>query len=282
MAQTYDDIEIIVLDNASQDDTQLIVEQVSSCDKRVKYHRHEKNMGLIGNLDACIEFASGKYVKILCADDVLNPNCVASMATVLDQNKEISLVACARAITDENLSTLRTLGARQRGLRVAGPTMITNCFFFGNRIGEPTATMFRRADSQRGFNHSYPQLADMEMWFHLLSNGDFFAVPHSLCSIRAHAGQATWDNDSNGRIVGDRKRLFREFEATVGNSAGFFRKVVWDVRMAYAVMRSASAGDCSVEFPMSEVFFRRAFPICTYPFMNMLGALGLRRIWRTI
>jgi hypothetical protein len=160
--------------------------------------------------------------------------------------------------------------------------MIANCFFFGNRIGEPTAVMFRRADSLRGFNHNYPQLVDMEMWFHLLHRGDFFAIPQALCTIRSHSGQATWDNDRNGRIVGDRKRLFREFAASVGRSARLSQKLLWDFRMAYAVMRSVSAGDRSAECSMSEVFFPRAFPICTYPFMNMMKALGLRRIWRTI
>jgi len=282
MAQSCDDAEIVVLDNASQDNTQEIVKEISARDPRIRYIRHSRNIGLIPNLNACIEFAEGRYVKILCADDLLHPGCVSAMSKALDDNPGVSLVACARTVADENLATLRIVGSREHQDRIAGATMIANCFFWGNRIGEPTAVIFRRADSQRGFNQNYPQLVDMEMWFHLLRKGDFLALPQSLCTIRSHSGQATWDNDQNGRIVGDRKRLFREFAGSTAISAGFSKKMLWDLRMAYALMRSAAAESRTLERPVQEVFFPRAFPLCTYPFMSLMKSIGLRRIWRTI
>ena len=57
MAQTYEDLEILVLDNASQDDTKTIVANASLHDPRIRYVRHDQNIGLIKNLNACIEFA---------------------------------------------------------------------------------------------------------------------------------------------------------------------------------------------------------------------------------
>ena len=86
--------------------------------------------------------------------------------------------------------------------------MLAECFFLGNRIGEPTAVMFRRADSSQGFSLEYNQLVDLVMWFHLLYVGDYIALPEALCTIRSHEGQATKANELSGRTVEDRRRLF--------------------------------------------------------------------------
>jgi glycosyltransferase involved in cell wall biosynthesis len=281
MSQTFDDMEIIVLDNASQDNTHAIVASMALRDSRVRYVRHSKNLGLIGNLNACIEFARGKYVKVLCADDRLEPGCISAMVEVLEQNTDVSLVGCARKVTDANLSFLRIAGARAETMRIAGRQMIADCFFWGNRIGEPTAVMFRRADSLRGFSQNYDQLVDMEMWFHLLRIGNFIALPQALCTIRSHAGQATWTNDQNGQIVADRRRLFAEFLPDAAQSAGLFRKCLWDFRMAYAVMRSASAGSRVAAHSMPEVFFPRIFFRLTCPIVKLMRILGLGLVWRT-
>ncbi len=280
VSQTYEHLEILVLDNASEDDTGAIVTAFAAHDSRIRYVRHPENIGMIGNLDACITLAQGQYVKLLCADDALEPACVSSMARVLDEQPSVSLVGCARTVTDVQLSPLRVRNIRDRRALVPGPEMIAECFFLGNRIGEPTAVMFRRLDALRGFSRSYNQLVDMEMWFHLLRTGDFFALPEALCRIRAHADQATWTNDKDGRIVADRKRLYSEFAASVELSAGLLRRCIWDFRMAYAVVRCESAGyqrPCSA---MAEVFFQRAFASFTHPTVRLMTTLGLSRLWR--
>jgi glycosyltransferase involved in cell wall biosynthesis len=281
VAQTYLDLDILVLDNASQDDTESVVAEFASKDSRIRYIRHPTNIGIIGNLDACIEHAQGKYIKILCADDRLEPECVSAMAAILEKHSTVSLVGCARTITDVHLLPLRVAKVRGNHECVPGQEMIAECFYLGNRIGEPTAVMFRRSEAMRGFCGNYPHLVDMEMWFHLLSKGDFYALPEALCITRSHAGQATWVNDQDGRIVEDRRRLYLDFGDSAGRSAGLFRQCIWDFRMAYAVVRSKSAGWRGINNAMREVYFPRLFPRFTYPMVRLLMALGLGLIWRT-
>lgn len=281
MTQTYTDVEIIVLDNASQDGTQAIVARAASHDSRIRYVRHPQNIGMIGNLNACVQFAQGKYIKLLCADDRLEPGCVSEMVRVLDQDPRVSLVACARTVADANLSALRIARTRTASTRISGEKMLSECFFFGNRIGEPTAVMFRRADSLQGFNGEYNQLVDLVMWFHLLCGGDFLAIPQTLCTIRSHAEQATQVNERSGRTVEDRRRLFREFAVLAGRTAGLFRKFIWDFRMAYAVARIAPIGDLSAGDSIREIFFPKAFDRIIYPMVKIMTILGLRLIWRT-
>lgn len=281
MAQSYGDLEIIVLDNASEDDTREVVARIAANDPRVRYVRHPQNMGAIRNLNACIEYAQGKYIKFLLADDLLEPGCVAAMVDVLDRSPGVSLVGCARTLTDENITPERIARVRSDVVCIAGPKMIAECFFFGNRIGEPTAVMFRRSAALRGFSEQYNQLVDLEMWFHLLCKGDFMALPAALCKVRLHAGQTSRANEHSGQVVRDRQKLFREFARPVGNSAGLFRKLLWDFRMAYSVARITPAARSSVRGPGAETFFPQIYGWLTYPVVKLMTLLGLRQIWKT-
>jgi glycosyltransferase involved in cell wall biosynthesis len=281
MRQTYDDLEIVVIDNASQDDTQEIVARMAADDSRVRYVRHATNVGMIGNMNACIEHSRGTYLKLLCADDVLEPDCVAQMAAVLDQHPAVALVGCARTMTDVNLAPFRVARARTDFTHISGERMIAECFFFGNRIGEPTAVMFRRAAALRGFSPRYNQLVDLEMWFHLLCGGDFAALPASLCSIRIHEGQASRKNEDGGRVVADRQRLFRDFAMPVGSSAGLLRKWTWDFRMAYSVARISPVTGVSAAGSAAETFFPQVFAWLTYPMVRLMMLLGLGQVWKT-
>lgn len=278
VSQRYEDLEILVVDNASKDETPNIAAEMRSRDPRIKYVRQPENVGLIGNFDTCLRLAQGDYIKFLCSDDVLEPDCVSVMAHLLDRLPEVSLVACARILTDVDLKPLRTLAARPVATRIPGAQMISECFFFGNRIGEPTAVMFRRAECGRGFRGSYQQIVDLEMWFHLMQAGDIFVLPDPLCRVRRHQDQATWSNDKDGKIVADRRLLYAEFAEFAGKHASFSRRLVWDLRMAYALARSESSGWRPSNATISEVYFRGTFRRFTRPMVRLATAAALRRL----
>ena len=63
LGQTHRNIEVIVVDNASSDNTDAIVAAYS--DKRLTYIKNERNLGLFGNFNRCIELATGKFLHIL-------------------------------------------------------------------------------------------------------------------------------------------------------------------------------------------------------------------------
>ena len=277
-AQRFDDLEIVVVDNASMDETPEIAAEAASRDSRIRYFRHPQNIGLIGNFDACMRLASGQYIKFLCSDDVLESDCVPVMAEVLDSNPRVSIVACARTITDVNLAALRIVRARPVPTRIPGDEMIAECFFLGNRIGEPTAVMFRRSDAARGFRRSYCQLLDMEMWFHLLQKGDFFTLPQSLCRVRRHDDQASRINDREGRIVEERRLLYLEFASSAAKYGSLSRRCIWDFRMAQALARSQLAGYLPSDKTFREVYFQRAFDMFTRPVARLLVAAGLEAV----
>ncbi len=71
LTQTFEDFELIVMDNASTDNTEDIVNKYLG-DVRVKYFRNNLNVGMTKNWNKCLLVANGKYIKFLNADDKLH------------------------------------------------------------------------------------------------------------------------------------------------------------------------------------------------------------------
>jgi hypothetical protein len=276
LRQTYANLDILVFDNASADDTESTVRKLAGGDARVRYLRHDANVGMPRNFNACIERATGDYVKFLCADDALEPGCVERMVEVMSANPRVALVACARQLVNDDLRPVGTERFSGRFVLAEGADVIRRCFFSGNLIGEPTAVMFRSADAARGFNDGYQQLLDLEMWFHLLRKGAFASLPEPLCRIRRHAKQATLKHLGSGVVLDDKRRLFREFVASAGKDAAFHEKLLWDARMAVTVCRTLRAGHAVDPRDVDEVFFRRLFPGVIYPAASILWRLAHR------
>src|SRR5215212_1118247 len=78
-AQTFAELEIVVLDNHSTDDTEALVREAARSDERIRFVRHAENVGLGRNFSACIGEARGELVKLLCDDDWLERDCVAAL-----------------------------------------------------------------------------------------------------------------------------------------------------------------------------------------------------------
>jgi len=73
LAQTHSDIEVIVVDNCSQDHTWQIISAYAEKDSRIKCFRNDTNIGPVKNWEKCIQLARGDYGKILWSDDLLHP-----------------------------------------------------------------------------------------------------------------------------------------------------------------------------------------------------------------
>jgi len=246
LAQSFGDVEIVVSDNRSSDDTREVVERLRQRDPRLRYEPAPEHLPMQANFNRCLELARGEYVKFLSADDLLEAGCVERLLGMLQSDPEVKLAACAR----------RTFGdsAGRGQVSCAGQTAIRKCFFFGNLIGEPTAVMFRRADVQGGFSARYLQLVDLEMWFRLLEGGGFAFVPEVLCAIREHGEQATRRSLASGRASADKELLFTEFSGKRYLRGNLCERLLWDFRMAWTLQRERAAGH--LRDPAAGVYFQ--------------------------
>ncbi len=96
--QTYATIEVLVLDNASTDDSVAVARSFK--DERVRLVVHPENLGLVPNYNAALRLASGEYVALLAADDRLLPTCVEDVMAFRRAHPEIDIAYTSVGITD--------------------------------------------------------------------------------------------------------------------------------------------------------------------------------------
>ena len=89
--QTYQNKEIIIVDNASTDETKKIVKEYVEKYK-VKYYRNKKNIGGEANFTRCIELAKGEFIAIYHSDDIYLPNMVEKQVQVFQDNSTLGAV----------------------------------------------------------------------------------------------------------------------------------------------------------------------------------------------
>lgn len=135
-----------------------------------------------------IRSSRGEFVKLVCADDVLDPNCVAAQSEILRRFPSVALVGAQTDFIDSDGALLRPA----RGLHgieghCRAEHVVRRLVRSGtNPIGAPVATMFRRDDFVRsgGFRDDPLFLSDADLWVRLLEHGDFYGIPRTLASFR--------------------------------------------------------------------------------------------------
>jgi GT2 family glycosyltransferase len=79
LGQTYSDLELLIADNASTDGTYEIGLDYARRDSRVRVIRHDTNIGANPNFAQCFDLVRGEWLKFVCADDWLGPDCLERM-----------------------------------------------------------------------------------------------------------------------------------------------------------------------------------------------------------
>jgi glycosyltransferase involved in cell wall biosynthesis len=127
VAQTYRNLHIVVVDNASVDRTVAIAREFS--DPRIEVHVNETNIGSGRNFVRCIELARGKYTAIYHADDMYEADIVAKEVAFLEEHSEAGAISTGALVIDENdnvikISPLCPIPSRFRSIES------TKCFDF--------------------------------------------------------------------------------------------------------------------------------------------------------
>jgi predicted SAM-dependent methyltransferase len=208
LEQTWDPLAIIICDDGPGDASRAIIDQFSHHRRfpSIQYFQERPPSGNTANNSIrLLDKSSGAYVKFLCDDDVLEPRCVEKMATCLRDHPEVTLVTSHRRLIDEQGKLLAEIEATRRLVaedsRVSGAWLIDEMLRRQrNYIGEPSTTMFRRADIREiapnfwtlgGIN--FMGNADVTIWISLLAQGDGIYLTESLSRFRMHPHQTSQD-----------------------------------------------------------------------------------------
>jgi glycosyltransferase involved in cell wall biosynthesis len=208
--QTFPDFEILICDDCSTDDTISIIKKFQEKNSRIKLFVNEKNLGLVGNWNRCIELAQGEWIKFIFQDDLILPSCLQKMTDVITQDTQ--MVVCEREylFEQEITSAIKNLYfGVPRLYQFAGnektKVISSNDFcslvrthFPSNFIGEPTSVMFRKSITKEigFFNSHIAQLCDLEYCLRIGVKAGFIYIPDKLVSFRVHGTSTSQKNNA--------------------------------------------------------------------------------------
>ena len=107
LAQTYTDFELIICDDCSPDETEMVCREYEKCDLRIRYRRGQKNVGMPGNLNAGILASSGEYIANLHDGDIYDPKLLEKWRAALDAYPRAAFVFNAYRDLDRHGNTVR-------------------------------------------------------------------------------------------------------------------------------------------------------------------------------
>lgn len=188
--QEYGDFELVIADNASTDGTQGICEEFARQDKRVRYNRNERNIGLAPNHNRVFQLSRGAYFKWVAHDDEYSPKMLGRYVEVLDSAPpEVNTVyAACEYINDagERLGQF-TDGVDRRDPRphVRLAHLLLNINIYNCTFGLIRSSVLRKTR----LHGSFP-MADRVLFSELAMLGEICELPEPLIQIRIHEGRS--------------------------------------------------------------------------------------------
>jgi glycosyltransferase involved in cell wall biosynthesis len=215
LAQTFRDFELVVSDNASVDGTWEALQRYA-VDPRVRLTRLASTIPAAENFNHVTNLATGEFIKLVCADDVLYPDNLEVLVKELTSHPSALLAVSSRDVID---ATGRIV-LRNRGLaglrgEITGTDAIRHSVLAGTNIfGEPPSVLFRRAAlvDAGGWDGRFPYVLDLATYSAVLlhGNGNLVAVHQPLWAFR---------------ISGSGESVRTQVHAQAGQSIGYFHQL---------------------------------------------------------
>ncbi|WP_299334718.1 glycosyltransferase family 2 protein [uncultured Psychroserpens sp.] len=212
--QDYDNLEIVISDDASKDNTLQIIESYKAKTQWPIYiHQHQPD-GIGANWNHCIKQCQGAFVKLLFQDDILQPNCISELIQLALEKDTVGLVYSNRDFIYEKrtdqinyfISNYSNLFQYWESFEVkqgicSGRQYLKDPQFLNspkNKIGEPTNVLIKRDcfETIGYFNEHMKQTLDTEFWYRIMKSFDIGFVNKKLASFRLHDEQASSVNKS--------------------------------------------------------------------------------------
>jgi glycosyltransferase involved in cell wall biosynthesis len=194
--QTYENWELIIVDDCSTDNTQEVVASVISRfgDPRIRLFTNAVRLGMVANWNRAVELAKGQFIKVLGQDDILKPDCLAVQVGKIQRYPEVTVVTCARQVIGPTGQPILVRRCFPREGIYDGMETIGRCVLAGvNIIGEPVSVLFRASTlgTRELFEASIVYCPDLDFWLRLLAHGDLYFIADPKTLYRIHPGAAT-------------------------------------------------------------------------------------------
>lgn len=186
LRQTLADLEVIVLDDVSTDETMEVLSRID--DRRLTIKRNAVNLGPGGTTNACLAQAKGRFVALLASDDWMRPERLAKQVAALEANPSLGAIFSAVTVADETGAILESHAfSPQNRSRYA---WLNTFFHDGNCLSGVTVTFRSEALRATGlYNPLYRQLQDYDYWIRLCSQYEIEVLDEPLTVWTQHSSQ---------------------------------------------------------------------------------------------
>ncbi len=189
LEQTYPNIEVIVSDNCSKDDTERVVQGFRS--PRLRYFRHETNIGANNNFNFCLEQARGEYFQLLQDDDTIDRDYISTCLEAAAYDTRFGIIRTGTRLINSQGDVAAELPNCAAGLA------LDECLlaWFGNRTSfYLCSTLFNTAGLREmgGFGSRHNLFQDVMAEVRLAARLGRVDVREAKASFRKHDGEMTF------------------------------------------------------------------------------------------
>jgi glycosyltransferase involved in cell wall biosynthesis len=195
--QNFPDWELILAINGEGSEIESAIKRIRamSSDPRIRIFPSEERITMAGNWNRAVSLASGEFLKLLCQDDLMVPDCLDRQIAALRDNPSASVASGSRIIINGAGKKLFVRNAMGASGLYPGKSVIRRCIMAGtNIIGDPVNVMWRRSAMEKVglFDPSIVYCTDVEFWLRLLGVGDLShdSVPTGFYRIHGAATTA--------------------------------------------------------------------------------------------
>jgi glycosyltransferase involved in cell wall biosynthesis len=191
LASTYKYFELIIVDDASDDDTPSIAHFYAAKDSRIKVFVNSHNLGDYRNRNLAASHAKGVYLKYVDSDDCIMPWCLEIMVYCMERFPEASIGVSSNQFENIFYPLLYS------------PISAYRAYYYHNQLLSvgPTATIIRRSIFLEfgGFSgENY--VGDTQLWLQLSKSSPVVYLPPGLIYWREHEGQQIVEERKNSLI----------------------------------------------------------------------------------
>jgi glycosyltransferase involved in cell wall biosynthesis len=243
------DVRVLVIDDASSDETARVGAELAAADSRVEFRRHEVNRGHITTYnEGLLNWSRSDYCVLLSADDMLTPGSLGRAVSIMDSDPKIGMVygPTVHFRDEKELPEFRS-GTWDFSKWSGSEWLERRCRDGHNVITSPEVVV--RGSIQRsvgGYNPELPHAGDLEMWLRIAAVSDIAyvrRVPQAF--YRVHSA-SMMRSKYNGQLLDlyQRKAVFEFFFKHYGNNGNrkhlhdearraLAREALWDACRAY-------------------------------------------------
>lgn len=209
--QTYENLEILIIDDGSTDNTCSIINKYN--DSRIKLIKNKSNKGLPYTRNKALELFKGKYLAILDADDISVPHRIERQVDFLENHKNIDVVTSNYTVFNNKISKNIKINRNIDRIKIS--------LIFGCSLCNSTAMI--RKDSLEKYNIRYNPSCfvaqDYEMWCQFSKKGNIYNIQDTL--LRYRIGHENITKRTKNTKVIERQRVINNIQDDMLNYYGF-------------------------------------------------------------